>query len=534
MVITHELTMDLHRRGVTPVVDAVQGDVYTREVKLTLTDNGAQFSPPAGVSASVAFRKPDGKKGWYDKLPDGTEATAISGNIVTAVLAPEMLTTYGQVDAAIVLRDADFNQLSTFGITVQVAKNPAAGINVSNNYYNYSTLEEINAAVDAALSSLQKEAENIAPPVVCEASGRMISVNDSSDRQPKSLALCGKTTQDVTPTPDAPVDLVTAGAGGTINVSVTGKNLFDYDTHAANGFQSTIPVVAGKTLYRNARASSPSAWTLYDTDGNSLGTFSTLGFTASNPLVLPANASYIVTTDSSSSVIYDMYVGYNSDTTYEPYACQTLTAQTPNGLPGIPTASGGNYTDENGKQWICDEIDFARGVRVQRIGVVDFATLTWKATAYKNDIQKGYYATISGIYDSRNTILHSHYFWDGWISGSEAATNVLGASQAAFNAREIGEIGFSGKGTGKNQIGVVVGINDGTPVGTLQYVLSEPIETPLTAEELAQGVALRNNKPNTTVYNDAGAGMKLSYVADTKAYIDKKFNELAAAIVNNA
>lgn len=369
--------------------------------------------------------------------------------------------------------------------------------------------------------------------IVCDASGSTISVNDSSDRQPKSLALCGKTTQDGTPKPDAPVDLVTAGASGTINVSVTGKNLFDYDTHAANGFQSTIPVVAGKTLYRNARASSPSAWTLYDTDGNSLGTFSTLGFTTSNPLVLPANASYIITTDSSSSVIYDMYVGYDSDTTYEPYACQTLTAQTPNGLPGIPVASGGNYTDENGQQWICDEIDFARGVRVQRIGVVDFATLTWKATTYKNDIQKGYYTTISGIYDSRNSILHSHYFWDGWISGSEAATNVLGASQAAFNAREIGEIGFSSKGTGKNQIGVVVGINDGTPVGTLQYVLSEPIETPLTAEELAQGVALHTNKPNTTVYNDAGAGMKLSYVADTKAYIDKKFNELAAAIINN-
>ena len=441
MVITHELTMDLHRRGVTPVVDAVQGDVYTREVKLTLTDNGAQFSPPAGVSASVAFRKPDGKKGWYDKLPDGTEATAISGNIVTAVLAPEMLTTYGQVDAAIVLRDADFNQLSTFGITVQVAKNPAAGITVSNDYYNYSTLAEINAAVDAALSSLQKEAENIAPPVVCEESGGTINVNDSADRLLRGLTLYGKTTQDGTPTPDAPVELVKAGASGSI--------------------VSTI------------------------TDG----------------------------TDSN---------------------VQTITAQTPNGLPGIPVASGGNYTDENGQQWICDEIDFARGVYVQRVRELDFATLSWKRTAYSNEVQKGYYAKVNGFYNSRENFFHTHYRWLGRGINSGSGANSLGASQSVFDTRTIGEIGFLTKDEGRDTFGVVVGINDGTPVGTLQLVCVEPIETPLTAEELAAFAALHGNKPNTMVYNDAGAGMKIAYVADTKLYIDKKFNELAAAIVNNA
>lgn len=35
---------------------------------------------------------------------------------------------------------------------------------------------------------------------------------------------------------------------------------------------------------------------------------------------------------------------------------QTLILSTPNGLPGIPVTSGGNYTDQNGQQWICDEI----------------------------------------------------------------------------------------------------------------------------------------------------------------------------------
>ena len=46
-------------------------------------------------------------------------------------------------------------------------------------------------------------------------------------------------------------------------------------------------------------------------------------------------------------------------------------------------------------------------------------------------------------------------------------------------------------------------------------------------EDFAQ---LHTYKPNTTIINDVGAEMKVEYVADTKAYIDNKFNELAATL----
>src|SRR5699024_3712366 len=46
---------------------------------------------------------------------------------------------------------------------------------------------------------------------------------------------------------------------------------------------------------------------------------------------------------------------------------QSLTLSTPNGLPGIPVDSGGNYIDADGQQWICGEVDCARGVYVQRV-----------------------------------------------------------------------------------------------------------------------------------------------------------------------
>ncbi|MFR2150456.1 MAG: collagen-like protein [Christensenellales bacterium] len=63
---------------------------------------------------------------------------------------------------------------------------------------------------------------------------------------------------------------------------------------------------------------------------------------------------------------------------------QTLTLPTPNGLPGIPVTSGGNYTDPTGRQWVCDEVDLERGVRVQRVDKGAFDST--KALAEQNAI----------------------------------------------------------------------------------------------------------------------------------------------------
>ena len=62
---------------------------------------------------------------------------------------------------------------------------------------------------------------------------------------------------------------------------------------------------------------------------------------------------------------------------WAPYKDQSLTLSTPNGLPGIPVKSGGNYTDEDGQQWVCDEIDFVRGKYIQRIGKTNFVETSW-------------------------------------------------------------------------------------------------------------------------------------------------------------
>lgn len=56
----------------------------------------------------------------------------------------------------------------------------------------------------------------------------------------------------------------------------------------------------------------------------------------------------------------------------------------------------------------------------------------------------------------------------------------------------------------------------------------------LSAEEVQKILNLHTNKPNTTIWNDQGAEMQVTYVADTKSCIDKKFKELSDAIVASA
>lgn len=68
----------------------------------------------------------------------------------------------------------------------------------------------------------------------------------------------------------------------------------------------------------------------------------------------------------------------------------------------------------------------------------------------------------------------------------------------------------------------------------IQYKIKKPIVTNLSAEEVQKILALHTNKPNTTIWNDQDAEMQVTYVADTKSYIDKKFKELSDAIVVSA
>ena len=65
---------------------------------------------------------------------------------------------------------------------------------------------------------------------------------------------------------------------------------------------------------------------------------------------------------------------------------------------------------------------------------------------------------------------------------------------------------------------------------TVVGLLKEPIVTNLSAEEVQKILNLHTNKTNTTIWNDQNAEMQVTYVADTKKYIDDKFTELENSV----
>lgn len=206
----------------------------------------------------------------------------------------------------------------------------------------------------------------------------------------------------------------------------------------------------------------------------------------------------------------------DGDGTWEPFQpLKSLSLSTPNGLPGIPVESGGNYTDQNGQQWICDEIDLKRGKYVKRVGknILDGDEHWWTASKQTYQIFGTNVEDNKGLPGlcNRFTIMILH----GLKIGCETQTK-----------------GIIYLTTGHETIEEVKAWLNTNPV-TVLYVLNTPTETDIPPEVLEVYKTLHSNYPSTVVQNDSGANMELSYAADHKNYIDKKLKEFVTANMQN-
>lgn len=86
-------------------------------------------------------------------------------------------------------------------------------------------------------------------------------------------------------------------------------------------------------------------------------------YTGGQPSPSPDYPQEIVTAGSDGTI--DITVSDGADQS------QSLTISTPNGLPGIPVPSGGNYTDAEGHQSACDVKDYGTGKYTQMVGHIE-------------------------------------------------------------------------------------------------------------------------------------------------------------------
>lgn len=153
MLITHKIQMDLQRFGIMPYLEVVCGDAYTRQLELSLFSGGSAWTVPEDVSAVVRYSRSDGYGGLYDKLPDGNVACTITGNMVTAILAPQVLSAPGFAKVSVALVNGDL-VLGTFPVGINIKEDPSMGVTKGENYYNYPSIGAINDAI-GDLSHLQ-------------------------------------------------------------------------------------------------------------------------------------------------------------------------------------------------------------------------------------------------------------------------------------------------------------------------------------------------------------------------------------------
>lgn len=136
MIISSHISADLQTPGYPPLVHAVQGEQYSRQIKMTLYSGGVAWTVPGGVFIAMRYEKPDGTHGYYDTLPDGTKAWSAEGNMVSIYVAPQMLTAPGVVQGQLeIIQNTSI--LASFPLRLKVAANLAATLQKSEDYVNW-------------------------------------------------------------------------------------------------------------------------------------------------------------------------------------------------------------------------------------------------------------------------------------------------------------------------------------------------------------------------------------------------------------
>lgn len=292
-----------------------------------------------------------------------------------------------------------------------------------------TTLTHEGEAADAKATgdaiSAVKARQNI---LVGTETGNPISVDDAFPARLCGLTVYGKSTQDGTPTPDAPVPIVSAGDGGSVAV--------------------TLSDWKGKT--------------------------------------------------------------------------QTLTLPTPTGLPGIPVTSGGNYTDPQGQQWICDEVDLERGVKVQRVNAYKFYSSDGFTMEQTSLGLVRFNIAIGNVLNTDTGTLTSSALCSALPLGSQGSTyrkaNVFTITNMRFYIN-IGNVA---------SLAELRHYLQQTPM-SLTAILATPIEKPLTPAEIVAYKALTAYGPDTVVQAGDGAGVKLEYQRDVNIAI-KRIEDAVASM----
>ena len=330
-----------------------------------VTDKGGEFVPlsigePTKDSHATTKKYVDDKAGDYLPLVGGTMTGSINAgeNTVTNLKEPEEgtdATTKNYVDGKIAqaapapqevsgknliqIKDSvayrPLQGLKVYGKSTQVTTTGAqlfhAFAEFTSMISSGLTITKISDSVFMLNGTVQDENASVNVASLNLPHGTYsIRVNGSSVKPFLRLRYFGETNGDVT--------------DRDITFEVETESAFSFYIQAgvgyiANNYRFEIMLNAGSTV---------KPWEPY---------------TGGQPSPSPDYPQEIVTAGSDGTI--DITVSDGADQS------QSLTISTPNGLPGIPVNSGGNYTDVSEQQWVCDVKDYGTGKYTQMVGHIE-------------------------------------------------------------------------------------------------------------------------------------------------------------------
>ncbi len=337
--------------------------------------------------------------------------------------------------------------------------------------------------------------------ILCDVSGERLQIRDNADHLIKGLTIYGKSTQSRAPSPEIPVEIVSTGSGGTLTVTAAGKNLLN--------------------------ASMAAVFTFTNASGNSNSRRGVL-FDVPGTYTISVQRAY-----TKGAYLYSAVINAEHHSILDPSTNLNLRV--------IQNDTLRNLT-----------VTIAEGEKLCFYGAENASELNFEAICEYCQIQieAGSAATSYEPYQSATATLSNDSHPDNPVfplCGLPVSSggNVTMAGQQYL--ADTLEVSADGRGKVVKQC-TVIGSYQGEAVNspymsttgalttgaTVICKRAAPVEIPLTAAEVQSILSLPLRDPVTYLSNDGGTCQTVTYMADTKAYIDNKFAQLAARLAVNA
>ena len=540
--IIKEIRVDVSQPCNLQAILAKQYDCNSRFLKITLTDCGTKINVSNTSKVTINTNRPDGQSKSFN-------GTANTDGTVTVPLPQWSLSVVGDLKCDVSVTDTSTNErLTTMDIWVNVIEAANDNTDISENPDGEITVITPSRVIDEnstndeypSSKAVYDYGQSILADTELTATAQGNAITIESSKAPlQNLKLYGKTTKNETLG-----TLSSTGDSGSFNVGVYGKNLVKNTatTQTINGV--TFTVNEDKSITVSGTATEDALFNVgtitikanvgYTLTGCPSGGSHTtyylepagfwydvgLGYRINHHSNFSVNIRIVVKsgTTMSNSVFKPMLrLDVGTDKTYEPYKeKQSIT-----------------LTDTlRGVGEVKDEIDFARGVKIQRFGIVDLGTFDWMLLGTNTFRAKTEIESIKIPKNDTTPInaLCSHYVVSDFNTMfGEQIDHLVGLAKGNRLITVVDK-SYTDASALKSAVSGVY----------LVYELETPIETPLTETELNAYRQLMTNKGTTTVLNSEGADTEITYyvnkpnaqaVGNIHTQINKDYLKLQQAII---